>query len=566
MGLLFLWMMGVEIKAGGAENFLKISMAGFGISISVAGFISLFGPTDSLVNLGFSVLSFAVIIRFIALRQMNFSLKLPHRASWKSLIFSMPLLIILAFSIFMASMLPQIKDTWFYHLQAIKWIEEYGAVKGLGNFFSNAAYNSGVFIGNAVFSLKPLIGQNYFAVNAFLWISTLLYAILRSIRNSEENDFKSIFIESFVILMVYRYFHLWISSSSPDPASASILIFCYFMVRDMMKNEVQLNDKIVLSTLFILLITIKLSNCIFIIPAAFLLYSCKESFTAKKIYLAVLPLFILTPWLIRNVILTGYLFYPFHSPDLFNFDWKIPQIQVIYEEMLIRSWALKAILPDAPVSFFPVLNWFPAWFEMIGLQIRILLIATIISMLTLVIFFFRRHRKMNRSYLIFWISCIITLIFWFLTAPSPRFVLGLLIITLMLPLESFSFNNRLLAFKALSAILVFALLIFSLQPQFSGEMQHYPSKFGFIKPPSFPNANVRNATINSISFNYADPAVSLESYDATLPCTPQIRKGLTMRGTEISSGFRINPDLAGSEEENFKSIKKYYQSQSTLNQ
>ena len=36
-------------------------------------------------------------------------------------------------------------DTGLYHAQAIRWIEEYGVVCGLGNLHSRFAYNSAAF-------------------------------------------------------------------------------------------------------------------------------------------------------------------------------------------------------------------------------------------------------------------------------------------------------------------------------------------------------------------------------------------------------------------------------------
>jgi L-asparaginase II len=45
----------------------------------------------------------------------------------------------------------------------------------------------------------------------------------------------------------------------------------------------------------------------------------------QKFYiLLALSAFILLPWLIRNIILSGYLIFPFEKIDIFAFDWKIP--------------------------------------------------------------------------------------------------------------------------------------------------------------------------------------------------------------------------------------------------
>ena len=49
-------------------------------------------------------------------------------------------------------------DTYLYHAQAIRWIEEYGVVPGLGNLHHRFAYNNSVFSLQALFSLSFLLG------------------------------------------------------------------------------------------------------------------------------------------------------------------------------------------------------------------------------------------------------------------------------------------------------------------------------------------------------------------------------------------------------------------------
>lgn len=50
-------------------------------------------------------------------------------------------------------------DTYLYHAQAIRWIEEYGIVPGLGNLHNRLAYNSSVLSLQALFSLKFMWGE-----------------------------------------------------------------------------------------------------------------------------------------------------------------------------------------------------------------------------------------------------------------------------------------------------------------------------------------------------------------------------------------------------------------------
>ena len=68
-------------------------------------------------------------------------------------------------------------DSDLYHAQSIRWIEEYGIVKGLGNIHVRFAYNSSFFALSALYGMKFLTGHSLHAVNGFLafllWMQVL---------------------------------------------------------------------------------------------------------------------------------------------------------------------------------------------------------------------------------------------------------------------------------------------------------------------------------------------------------------------------------------------------------
>ena len=59
-------------------------------------------------------------------------------------------------------------DTNLYHAQAIRWLEEYGIVKGLANIQSRAAYNSSAFCLSALYSMKYIFGQSMHTLQGFM--------------------------------------------------------------------------------------------------------------------------------------------------------------------------------------------------------------------------------------------------------------------------------------------------------------------------------------------------------------------------------------------------------------
>lgn len=72
---------------------------------------------------------------------------------------------------------PQHYDTSLYHVQAIRWIEEYGVVPGLGNLHNRFVYNSAFMPLQALFSLEWICGQSLHTVNGYICALSVAYAI-----------------------------------------------------------------------------------------------------------------------------------------------------------------------------------------------------------------------------------------------------------------------------------------------------------------------------------------------------------------------------------------------------
>ena len=63
----------------------------------------------------------------------------------------------------------------------------------------------------------------------------------------------------------------------------------------------------------------------------------------------------------RNIILSGWLIYPFAGVDLFSFDWKIPKGEVLYDAAEIKVYAKG--MTDVLLKDLAVKDWIPNWFS-----------------------------------------------------------------------------------------------------------------------------------------------------------------------------------------------------------
>ena len=90
-----------------------------------------------------------------------------------------------------------------------------------------------------------------------------------------------------------------------------------------------------------------------------LLQMIKEKRGREIVKFLLLGLFTIAPFLIRNVILSGWLVYPFTAIDLFDVDFKIPKGMADYDAKEIQVWGRG--FTDVTRYDDPITAWLPEW-------------------------------------------------------------------------------------------------------------------------------------------------------------------------------------------------------------
>jgi hypothetical protein len=144
-------------------------LLGLVLSNTFTSTLSLFGP------LNFVSLSFCLIISLIFLITLKADLyfygeKLLNRRNLLFLFFPF-------YSFIIAFQAPENYDTGLYHIQSIKWIEEYGVTPGLANLHGRFGFNSNLFTIIAQTSLFDLFGQEIFSTNFAVFVILQYYFI-----------------------------------------------------------------------------------------------------------------------------------------------------------------------------------------------------------------------------------------------------------------------------------------------------------------------------------------------------------------------------------------------------
>lgn len=313
-------------------------------------------------------------------------------------------------------------DTYLYHAQNIRWIEEFGVVKGLGNFHNRFAYNSSFMCLQALFSFKWCVGQSLHSLNGFLWIFMMLYAMgtLKIFKTG-----KIVASDFFKVLII---FYLADSSilgrlSSPHTDMLTLLLVVYIVTEwiALLEKEVPgYYEYAVLCLLGVFAASAKLSAVLVLVlvlkPACVLVREKKWKIVGLFIGSGIL---IILPFLIRNILISGYLVYPYSSIDLFDVEWKMPAYQVDFDNHEIITWGRN--LKDVSRYEEPITAWLPIWLENEELTEKVFMILNIVLMpVSVIILVYNFIKKRYDKSLLLLCGCVL-FAGWLFTAPLPRY-------------------------------------------------------------------------------------------------------------------------------------------------
>ena len=280
-------------------------------------------------------------------------------------------------------------DSDLYHAQAIRWIEEYGIVRGLGNLHVRLAYNSSAFPLSALYSFRFLGGQSYHVMSGFFalllaWQCVDIKSFLRR-GHPVISDFAR-------LAAIYYLFTIYDEMMAPaSDYFLSCLVF-YIIIHwlDMnVRHERSYLPYILLALLGVFAITIKLSAAPMLLLTIVPIYKLFHNRTKEKMrafWVSVALAFVIVlPFLIRNIILSGWLLYPVTFLDFFGFYWEIPKGLAAYDALEIRTFG-RGYNDVATYGSVTMREWVPNWFASITGLNKIMLVLALLSIVAYVIY------------------------------------------------------------------------------------------------------------------------------------------------------------------------------------
>ncbi len=334
-------------------------------------------------------------------------------------------LLFTVFVMFLTSLYPKQYDNYLYQAQMLRYYEEYGIVKGMGNISTRLGFNNSIYGLMALYSFKGIYGFSLHTVNSAFCVFFGLYAIHGLCRAGKPQAYVSAGLKG--AILAYVFYNAELLNCIGTDLSAGIFGFLILILFAEGAEQKEIDTFYYgLSGLGILyVVTIKASMGILGILTLYPAFMMIKKWEWKRIVVFISSgIFILLPWMIRNVLISGWLIYPFPALDLFDVKWKVPHESAVYEVALIRGWAriqTSKVFDTMELAFG---EWFPLWFRSLPLRYRLLMYLNGLALVYEageLLYGYLQKKKERISFGLLKVTIFTGILYWLLSAPDIRF-------------------------------------------------------------------------------------------------------------------------------------------------
>lgn len=516
---------------------------GFAIVVGIVELLHLIFPIDWRISLVLVMIGFAgffAIDRSVESLEVRVLARFVRAHPW-----AVALLILVSLiwcSRAMSS--PTNYDSGLYHFSAIRWLNEYPIVPGLGNLHGRLAYNQSYFSFVALMNIAPIWNKGYAAAGVFLLLLTAVTVLELGLHRLRGG----VWVVVFLLISLGLYAK---SLSSPTPDLAVVLLqVVIFLVLVKLVVDQEGPDKAIMlygAVLFLLcfvIVTVKLSASMYALISIIIAWPMlakgfiKNRMAAAKVL--VICAVIGVTHVIRGYVLSGVPLYPSTFAGAWHLEWAMPIEAVQSEANWIYSWARRPGLP--PEQVLGDWQWLGFWFEAIPASIVTLGFIILLSILLNLYLACRyRARCRTREPYVLYLPLVASVLFWFVTAPDWRFlgfipgllaiVSGWLVIRRLQEIGLGCLPSRLGLGKLLQGKLAISIVLVVLElARLKGV-----SLSGWQEIPS----TLTQVKITDSGLYVHVPVTGDQCWNASLPCTPYF--SAMLRGRWDNSG---RPDLS----------------------
>ncbi|NDY83482.1 hypothetical protein G3I67_09585 [Orrella sp. NBD-18] len=425
---------------------------GFGIVLGLIDFLHVFFPVDWKMTVGIGVVGLIGCKAGAPLHCMSLVVSIRHsiRKHW---FYALLGGLIVFLWCLRAMGVPNNYDSGLYHFETIRWLNEYPLVPGLGNLHWRFAFNQSHFNFLALLNLAPFWGKGYASGGLFLLLLSVATVVEVGLR--QDRIWRRVF--GGTLFIYFGYVASSVANPAPDGVIGLVQVAAFLLLfrilggsaRPVLDEEEQkLRDVSTLMVLCLTMTTIKLTGALFALTCiAILMWKCQaeiKQHLVKWMILLVILLLMAVVHLSRGYLLSGFPLFPgiiFGAADL---PWSMPVEFVRFEADLIKSWARMPGVLD-PSWALASWAWVPIWIKSMSFWTSLFLGSAVTLMLAaFLLLLVDKMRRVVGVLSPLYLPLIATLIFWFTTAPDPRFLGSIPVLSIALSIWFWAAGIRLL--------------------------------------------------------------------------------------------------------------------------
>ena len=434
-------------------------------------------------------------------------------------------------------------DTLGYHAQTIQWIEKYKAVPGLVHLHVRLGYQGLWFVDSALFGFSFTGKEGITLLNSAVLFWFFIFFINRINHNifKEGKRLYGLFWMALLVISIWSYTQVRLTATSASPdfiATLFILIIIYLLLEKNL-NHLDASTWLLVAFLSLLAVTIKLSVAPVLLIAA---VPALLGLVKRKIKLFFTILFIsvvtLSPFIARNIIGTGYIVFPLTSIDVADADWKYDRGLTISEKNYITAYAknsgvARKVEINAVNKMSPA-EWLPTWWQNRSTADKIIIILLALSFISALLSI-KKILSSGFVPLLALITLLTGIIFWFVTAPDPRFGFGSILG--FIGVVSYLVFKEKEIFIGKNVLIAILLLVTGSILAYTGyRFVNFFNKDQLLTPLGIGKAEYKTFDCDGIKIN--SPAANKELGIIPVPCTDLDCVKFSPRGNKVEDGFR----------------------------
>lgn len=443
---------------------------------------------------------------------------------------------------FCGSFYPFILDHFGYYVPTIKWLTEFGLIKGISNLDLTLGQMSVWHIFQAGFSN---FSDPFLRMNSVLLIIYTLYIVEK---------------KSWIQICFIPVLLLFSQSPSPD---LPVIVFSLVILNEILKGN-RSTDSLFVFSAFVIII----KPTMIWLPILTFLYSI---FIVKSRFTKLFPGFaVVLLFFIKNIYTFGYPVFPVSLPD-FGISWKPnPEILKISSRFAIqKTYDMQYSYNE--IRNFSSVEYIKNWISLDGIKAKI----NMLFVISLIIFIIFTIIKKNTIITLICISLIVKSILVLLFSAQYRFFIDVFfVIFFVLFKHYFTLKKSIAVFSVLSLIMTILLTapdIFQTYfPSFRpGSFMGKPETKQLYKPSTYHYHNFNSYKIGNLIFNVSKKYPY--TFDTPIPAISEsyiynnIKAGIFPQLADdknIGKGFiwkKLSPSQKSEAEKVIYSIKNTYQ-------